>query len=537
MPHFLPIVILLGASDYPKEPDLPGAESFRFAADAIRACLMESYFSEEGGISRMLDLFDTEMDGPSIDNCIAEYLVEQIDGKAEGARPTDLLVFYIGHGGFRDASSEYYLAIRTTQKRNRYFHSLPLGMLAGTIRRHAAKLRRYLFIDACFAGAAVANFQSPLPEVVRTKVSEVVWFEKGMPNAGTALLCASSKDAPAEFVNASGTMFLDALTHVLRHGCHTRGDWLSIRDLHALVHMRILESYGDAGVLPELHIPDQKRGNIEISPLFRNAARFQALPAAAPTPRTADDTANHLRLGNPTKAETDAGKPDNYLIKRPQWVGSYNASQGRPNWVAWELRREDFGDAPRPYAFNVDPLLPKEILPVRRSEYVRSGYDCGHMCPPADRTASPEDRAGTMFMTNIVPQSARYNQGAWGDFEQYCRALCVKGYVLNIIAGADGEVDRIADRISVPAQLWKVVVAAPERPGKPPQIDAEARVIAVRMLNSDRRVRHANWRIFRTSVAFLENDLLLNDKPYQFFTSLPNKLADDFRARFDTVAD
>jgi endonuclease G len=47
----------------------------------------------------------------------------------------------------------------------------------------------------------------------------------------------------------------------------------------------------------------------------------------------------HLLLGNPSQATTNINNPDNDLMIKPQYVLSYNRSNGTPNWVSWQLNR------------------------------------------------------------------------------------------------------------------------------------------------------------------------------------------------------
>jgi endonuclease G len=42
----------------------------------------------------------------------------------------------------------------------------------------------------------------------------------------------------------------------------------------------------------------------------------------------------HFHLGNPSAATTHKDKPDNYLLRKRQFVLSYNNSKGTPNWVS-----------------------------------------------------------------------------------------------------------------------------------------------------------------------------------------------------------
>lgn len=528
------LAILLGASSYPRQPDLVGEASFLVAAAGLRKLVRETLAVPK---ARFLDLFDAALNGPETDDRIAKFL--QRKSIRGNSAITDLFVFYVGHGGFREGSSEYCLCIRTTQKHNRFFHSLPLAMLATTIRTYAQNVRRFVVIDACFAGAAVANFQSAaLDEVVRQKVEETTWSEPAIPDAGTAVLCASSKRSPAEFVSEGGTMFTDALLSVLREGDRARGKLLTFKDVRDLTISRIRRRHGAEGVQPELHVPDQSKGDISMLGLFSNPARNRILPAAQIRPRGPDDVALQLRLGNPTNATADENQPNNYLISRPQYAASYNAELLRPNWVSFELRRSDLGPAPRGDRFRADPLIPAAFRAQNKPFSAGTErFDRGHLCAPRYRRANQTDADAVFYLSNVVPQSQRYNQGAWNHFEEYCWRLCQAGYVLYIIAGADGIGARTEAGHAVPTMVWKVVVVVPEGPDELPTIDATARVFALRMQNSDLRLKHPEWKIFRTTVAALENELVVDRRGYSFFSALPAGIAHALKLKIDDLDD
>ena len=60
------------------------------------------------------------------------------------------------------------------------------------------------------------------------------------------------------------------------------------------------------------------------------------------------------------------------------------------------------------------------------------------MSPSADRTATVTDNSATFFMTNMIPQAPRNNQGAWATLEGYCRSMLSGGYEIYVISGGYG---------------------------------------------------------------------------------------------------
>ena len=104
------------------------------------------------------------------------------------------------------------------------------------------------------------------------------------------------------------------------------------------------------------------------------------------SPLAADEPSPILRLGMPSDAKDDPKQREDYLLERPQYTLSYNATTRRPNRVSWRLRKADIGNAHRGQ-FEPDPLLPKGFAKVTSTAYNGSGFDRGHMCPAHDRSA------------------------------------------------------------------------------------------------------------------------------------------------------
>ncbi|BCK76043.1 endonuclease [Acetobacter aceti NRIC 0242] len=108
--------------------------------------------------------------------------------------------------------------------------------------------------------------------------------------------------------------------------------------------------------------------------------------------------------------------------------------------------------------FQEDLRLPLED----RSElmdYKRSGWSRGHLTPSGDM-ATKSARAETFLLSNIVPQAARLNSGAWDHLEanvrksvkRYREVYVVTGPAFRAPLGTIGP-----DHVRVPSSLWKAV--------------------------------------------------------------------------------
>jgi len=203
--------------------------------------------------------------------------------------------------------------------------------------------------------------------------------------------------------------------------------------------------------------------------------------------------------------------PTNYLLTKPQYVLSYNRDQGKPNWVSWHLDQDDLGGAARQDDFRADESLPSDWYQVKTSDYSGSGFDRGHNCPSADRTASEADNSATFLMSNMMPQAPQNNQQTWANLEDYCRTLVRAGNELYIICGSygrggtgsEGRYTTIASgRVTVPARCWKVVVVLPTGSDDLRRVTSSTRVIAINTPNTI--TIDAAWGGYRTSVDDIE---------------------------------
>jgi len=213
---------------------------------------------------------------------------------------------------------------------------------------------------------------------------------------------------------------------------------------------------------------------------------------------------NHLLLGNPSQATNNLNNANNYLLERPQYALSYNREQGLANWVSWQLNKSWLGGIDRQDNFRPDDNLPSDWYKVAPTDYTNSGYDRGHLTPSADRTNSAESNSATFLMTNIIPQAPDNNRGSWAELEKYSRGLVDQGKELYIIAGGSGKKGTIAKgKITVPNQIWKIIVVLDQPNVGIKGISTNTRIIAVSIPNSQ-GIKTKEWQSFRVSVNDLE---------------------------------
>lgn len=249
---------------------------------------------------------------------------------------------------------------------------------------------------------------------------------------------------------------------------------------------------------------------------------------------------NPLYFGNPSDAVGKKNYSSNYLMEKKQYTLSYNNDTLCPNWVAWHLNSKDFGDADRSNDFRADEDLPSDWYWVKKADYQYNeyGFDRGHVCPSADRTATLEDNSMTFLMSNMVPQSPDNNRVIWMHFENYERELVGTGKEAYIIAGpygtgGQGENGKTFDyidvttksgdklKMNVPAYTWKVLILLDNGKNDISRINENTTVIAINVPNKMGIAKDGDWEQYLTSIDEIESLT-----GYDFFELLPDDIED-----------
>ncbi len=251
-------------------------------------------------------------------------------------------------------------------------------------------------------------------------------------------------------------------------------------------------------------------------------------PNAPPTAEPTSVQQTNLPFGNPSNAVANTSNANNYLMESTSYTLSYNRDKNIANWVAWQLTKRDLGEASRQNDFRPDDRLPESWTRILPSDYSGSGFDRGHLCPSADRSNSRESNSATFLMTNMSPQTADLNQGAWEKLETYSRSMARREGNLFIIAGQYGNRrERVKSKITIPTNFWKIIVVLP--PGvNSSAINKDTRVIAVDMPNIS-GIKEKNWRDYKTTVRQIEQKT-----GYNFFSNLPQNLQNSLETKADS---
>lgn len=144
------------------------------------------------------------------------------------------------------------------------------------------------------------------------------------------------------------------------------------------------------------------------------------------------------------------------ILKRAGYTVSYNSNTRLPNWVAWHLTAEHLkGNTSRKeksFQEDEDVKTPR----ATDSDYFRSGYDRGHMCPAGDNKWSDEAMTQSFLFTNICPQVPNLNRGDWNEMENMCRKWAKQYGDIYIVCGP------IIYKKKTPTKIGKNKVVVPD---------------------------------------------------------------------------
>ena len=124
------------------------------------------------------------------------------------------------------------------------------------------------------------------------------------------------------------------------------------------------------------------------------------------------------------------------VIYHTGYTASFNSTLLIPNWVAYELTRDEVnGTISRPSNSPFKPDPDYDGPQPSRNDYTRSGWDRGHMAPAADMKWSEQAMLESFYFTNICPQQHNFNAKDWERLEEKARQLAQSKGSLYVICG------------------------------------------------------------------------------------------------------
>ena len=281
------LVIVLGASAWPNSPGFQPSEAFLHAAQKFRDYLLDTHPHGFGlPVANLLDLFDADSGASNQLARLSSFLKERTEIlSAANQAVRDVLVSFVGHGGFAGSSHDFYLLPQQADARILRASGISIKALEEVLREKARQMRQYLILDCCFAGAAFRLFQGGPDQAAIAKTLDAFAVQarsRGFPRKGMALLCSSDHKTPSLLLpDESCTMFSYALLKVLKNGDLHRPIQLSLRDIKELAEDQLAALPEQNAPRPSLHSPDQSEGDVADVPFFPNPRAEEELARIA----------------------------------------------------------------------------------------------------------------------------------------------------------------------------------------------------------------------------------------------------------------
>lgn len=143
-----------------------------------------------------------------------------------------------------------------------------------------------------------------------------------------------------------------------------------------------------------------------------------------------------LALTSYAQIELPAYSPSDEIVKHPNYTLKYNEKYEEADWVAYKLTKDMLTintPAKRKNIFKNDPLVPTGSADPQ--DYVKSGFDRGHLCPSADFKGNQAYMDETFYMSNMTPMKHPFNAGVWENLENHERLWAVENDEIYVVAG------------------------------------------------------------------------------------------------------
>lgn len=148
---------------------------------------------------------------------------------------------------------------------------------------------------------------------------------------------------------------------------------------------------------------------------------------------------------------------DTIRIVHKNYTTIFSKSLRYPILVEWVTTKSELActtPVKRTDRFLPDPQLRRDS--DIDQDYVKSGFDRGHISPAADARCNESHMAESFFFTNMAPQYPGLNRGQWKNLEEWTRVLAVENDSVFVQAGCVG-VRQQMNRVAVPTHCWKVI--------------------------------------------------------------------------------
>lgn len=147
------------------------------------------------------------------------------------------------------------------------------------------------------------------------------------------------------------------------------------------------------------------------------------------------------------------------------YYAGYCDERRSPLWVAYQLESKTFEHRlSRPKSFKSDP---RTLARVDPKEFVKSGYDRGHLAPNSAIASrfGREAQLETFLMSNIVPQTPNLNRKVWQRLEKIEEDYANNRGCIWVIAGPifDQHIKTLGNNTEIPDAFFKILIDEEEQ--------------------------------------------------------------------------
>lgn len=159
--------------------------------------------------------------------------------------------------------------------------------------------------------------------------------------------------------------------------------------------------------------------------------------------------------------------PAKDIVRHSHYTLSYNEKYEQANWVYYSLTDSMLlkPGVKRSNNFREDKkVVSKSAKP---SDYTRSGYDRGHLCPAGDMGFDPRAMDESFLMSNMSPQTPEFNRGIWKELEEQVRRWAEQEGQLHVVTGPvfndpKGWIGK--EGVLVPGYFFKIIYDPTDKP-------------------------------------------------------------------------
>ncbi len=122
------------------------------------------------------------------------------------------------------------------------------------------------------------------------------------------------------------------------------------------------------------------------------------------------------------------------IVNYTQFTLSYNEHHEQPDWVAYELTKDEATiQVTRSASFSTDNSITTGSATT--NDFTSTGFDKGHLSPAADNKMSEQAYNESYLLSNMSPQLPTFNQGIWKRLEAWVRDNAVAFDTVYVVTG------------------------------------------------------------------------------------------------------